>query len=733
MKKLVLLLFGLFFAVAMLSCTNGSDLSVDLDEFIGAPTQLSVDGTVLSWTAVEEARGYVIYVDDEEVDDTKDTSFDFSSMLADRMIFRVQTKAPRGMQDSALSASVAYVANKDEEIADTKVALAAAGMSVSDEFAEELVNKGMLASEVTDMADGFNDFLDAIDSASDIQEIYEAFDNFFGEVENLEAVVSAFVVSELPQIIQEQIDELESNILYWEQSKAYNPYNRDYYNSLIDQAQTELAALEDLLDEVNDNPDSIVLAITSTMEYFISVEEMISEDLVDSLMNISEVEEASDLNAAELFTVKEEVVNILRETMPSQEDMDLIFQVYDLLMLVSGTSSTVSSEVENLSGKLAVQAMYTIEAFINFLDALDEDYFNDLVGYLNGDYTDPMAMAEIAIMTIEYFDSFKSDNQTLLDTINEVFTDEEKEILYNDYLATLGDFTSDSGITSISFQSILVLEDSFGSAFDEMLDMFVERDGELLRQLVIMNSYRTYYYSEEYYNDALDEEYDTYREMTFNEDLTRIQFLEELAYVLQAGYKELSAEDYSTFLDVYLNIVVLQLTNGYGYYLDTLPDTSVFEEAITTLIDNSAEQQFELLTGFGDFVLEEDVFQLMTDFTTSMYVKNDSEYENYASFVIAIQLYDDFMTNANRDLVDEIEAAVILILMMDDIQDFIDLTDSDVTDMEDQINDLLDYLDDNASTINAMDWEDLSASDFTAIDDFQQDVTDIFIEISTIE
>jgi hypothetical protein len=149
--------------IALIGCNNGSTLDgLDFDEQIAAPTNLVISGEVLSWDEVADASGYYVFIDDEKVDTVRDNSFDFSREDGDRLIFTVVTKAPRGMQDSVHSVSVAYIKNKTQEVASMKTAVATSPLAFGDEFAEELVNKGMLASEYTAMMDALEEAAETI-------------------------------------------------------------------------------------------------------------------------------------------------------------------------------------------------------------------------------------------------------------------------------------------------------------------------------------------------------------------------------------------------------------------------------------------------------------------------------------------------------------------------------------------------------------------------------------------
>jgi len=222
--------------------SSASELELDMDEFIGSPTNLVITGTQLSWDAVPEASGYIVYANSLEVDKVSTNAYDFSSLDGDKLIFQVRTRAPRGMQDSALSASIAFVSNKTEEIANINFSLESHGYSdiLGEGFAQELVNKGMIGSEVESMLVSMDNLLLSFGTAETYPDYYALIDGFMSSFDNIEALVSAFVKTVLVEMLQEQIDELEDQIEYG---------SGEYF---IQQSQIELDAMQSLLDEIQE-------------------------------------------------------------------------------------------------------------------------------------------------------------------------------------------------------------------------------------------------------------------------------------------------------------------------------------------------------------------------------------------------------------------------------------------------------------------------------------------------
>jgi hypothetical protein len=737
----------MFLVLGVFGCnSDGSDLDINLDEFIDSPTNLRINGKVLSWDAVEEAKGYIVYVNGVEEDKVSTNSYDFSGLTGDKLVFQVQTDAPRGMQDSGLSVKIAYVANPEQEISAINEAMANMDdfiISSDPDFAVELVNKGMVASEFNEMVTAIETFNDATyveygGTPLTMTEYYSALNSLMAEMDNIEALVSAYVKTELLS------------------------YLYIYKADLGDQPEYAdvLASINELIYTIENNPDEIVISITTTIEYFISIEEMISNDLLSTLEDLALVEDPSELEVNDLLLVKEEVADILRETLPSQEDMVLMYEVYNVFLAMSGADMNQINSIENYTGKMAIQSLYSIEAVINFLDSLDQDFFTDAVGFLTSDdYTEAMAMAEVQIMVVKAYDEFRDDNEKLLDSINEVFTDEEKEIIYEnstgsyDYLEG-GMNTVLSGLANLDFQTIIYLQSTFEEGFDAALDMFVERDGELIRQITISEGFDFYYsYSEtEFINSATLEEYSNYTQARQARDLQEMDVMIETLYIVDAFANTINDADYDEVLNMLLSAIpVDELANELDM---NATDIQTIYTMIKIALDNSSNEQLDLIKELISFIVDQQVIQgykVVMEKSHTYYEAEygdnyiwggeyyEDDYSYYANSIYIAQVYDTFMTSARRDNVDVVVGAFITQLLVDANQSAINdvitsvygtgeyslgftLTDENVGYLSENLDSLLDFLKSELGDIADLNYENLSAADKLVIDTFEQEL-----------
>ena len=668
MKRIFALIIGLFVAFTFMGCnTDGSDINIDLDEFIANPVNLTISGTTLSWDEVEDANGYIVYANDEEVDKVSNTTYDFSKLSEDVLVFRVRTRAPRGMQDSSLSVSLAYVANKTAEVNNVRTVMQENQIQMTYEFSEELVNKGLLSEDLDGLLKEFKDFTEAMDTVDSFGDFMTALQGLLGEANNIEAIVSAFVKTELVDYLETEVEDLEDTL-------AYPPYWLD-----TDNIQRQIDAYNDLIDEIESSPDQIVLAITSTIDYLISIEVLISNDLITLVDKIAATEDISTLNVNELVDVKEELVSVLRESIPSEEDMVLVMQVFDLVSQMAGTSFDYSN-IDNYKGKIAAQTLYSIEAFINFLDSFEKADFEAFIAELNSEDEEEMQQAEIAIQFVKVFNKFYDNNQNLFDTIENVFTEAEREQLLNEYMdAVMDTQNTPVDLTGVlNFQQLINLQVIFEDSFSDILDAFVESDGEIIRQYVISNCFRTSYYPEtKYTNSALGIEYTNYTEYRVEREFNEIRLQRETVYLFNAYMQSISESEFNKIRAFLVESLFDGMkdalsssefpTNSFPF---TIAEVEALEVVITNGFDDINSDLYSVLKALFKYLVDEDIFDEMLDVqkdihnhfkqeygydyktTGGSYFTDD--YESYSNTVFYAKVYDGFMTSRNRGYIDSI-------------------------------------------------------------------------------
>lgn len=724
MKKIVLVFLLVVSVFALAACKRGgTDLDLNYDEQIDAPTALKISGNMLSWNSVKDAKGYIIYINDVKVDTVDTNSYDFSSEIEDRMIFKVVTEAPRGMQDSVASVTIAYVKNKDAEISAIIDYIIDNDMSMSDEFAAELVNKGMLADEFTTMMDGMKTLIDDMPYASDLDDMYQLLDEAMDDVTNIEALVSAIVKTMLPEQIDDEIYWLEQDVVYYTELLNQDwGWNADYYQSRIDDLNAQIEALKDLKAEIITNSDNVVQSIMVAVNYVMSVQSMITDDLIDGLMEISETEELQDLNVSEFILVKEEVVNILTETMPELKDVTVMIKTLETFSEYAYEMQDVEVSLPSSAEKMAGQMLMSMEAFIRFIDMIDEEFIETMKEIDNDNISDHHKQAKSATLLVTYFDQYKKDNQGLFDQINDIYSDEEKEAILNDNIQILEDQMEDMEVdVDLSFMTFEVLMDMqivFEDAFDDLLDAIVKSEGSFFMAVADMRELDDELYDKDYEN----RDYEEYYLMT---DVYGFKMLNEASVLIHAVVSGRSENDYelvSNFMVQY----VLEIGGISLGLVSNESDYEEFKEDFMTFYANTTTEQYDLIQSIVEYIDDNDVFlNVATDLEDAYLDDPEGRYDEmlYFSTVHMIRAYDDLMTRSNKSdlniIIDELEALVQTDLIDDNY---------DGDNLADDLREIMTYLDTVSGEIADFDVENLSYAQKGTIDDVIEEIRDILTD-----
>jgi hypothetical protein len=725
MKKLFLLFIMMFAVFGFVACNNGgSDVEISYDEQIAFPTNLSIDGKILNWNAVADATGYDVYVDGEKVKTVKTTSYDFSSLDGSRLIFTVVTLAPRGMQDSEHSVSIAYMANKTAEIAAMKLAVSTSDMPLTDEFAEELVNKGMLASEFEAMVDALKTFSESTDTIDNPTEAYTAIDTMMDSMVNMEAVISAFVKTMLPDLLDEQIASLESDITYY-QTMIDSGY--DYWGDFqdrVDEYNTQIDMLTELKTTISASQDNVIKTILFVFDYIMSIEEMVTADLITKITTLSETEGIEDLNVNEVVLIKEEIVNILTETMPLQSE----------LVLVINTLNSLAGLLENIEGveevgtivypeKMAGSMLLSFDAYIKYIDNFDLAFFTELKAIGTSNDSEYTMQAKIATLVITYFDNFLEENEDLLDEIDAVYTDEEKELMYNDAIAMLEDSLSEQGfspITDLSFLSfdlVMALEVIFDDAFNDLLDAFVASEGEILMLIAEMQEYEDEFWSLSYMEQDWDE-YD------YNSTIYQFKIMDQAAYLMNSIVSGRTQADFEEVRGLFIAVYKETIT----FFMEgaTFTEIQSTVAAIDAFLLNTTEEQYTLIQSIFAFVDEEDIFLDYANAYETLYADDfaamNSEDSMYFQVAFAIDAYNIYMTSANRANINAIIDEVVILLAADVF------ADAGLETYPGLVTDLLDYIDTIDAEVAGFDYTNLTTANKARLDEIMTEIETIVMQ-----
>ena len=497
MKKILFVFMAMFAVLGVISCNgkDGEDTTQILTaaESLDMPVNLSINETTktLSWDAVDNADAYAVYVNGALEEEVNGTSFDFSDVSGDRIVFTVKALSDGEYQSSSMSTTIAFVANKEAVVLALRTAMEANGMDMADPdaFAEELANKGMTAQDLDDMMDTM-DSMGAVEEMDDLSDIYGLIDSSMDDMdlEMIEALISSMIKVELPVQLQLQLDQLEAmdgECAYtaWNSTECYRYYD---YTQQIDQ-------LQGLLTFIEENGDQAVRSAMIVVEYVMTVQDGIETDIINNMESIVETDEPNAATITMMLTVKNDLVTLLKNNLPSVDDFTMMNTT---MMALSQALSQESMDISYLSIPKQSAAMHTsMELFFDFLLEIDEDYMTAMVDLMMDDSMDnakAFVKANLALV-----DRYLENNQTTFEQLDNLYTDEEKEAMYTELMISstintvlnmslilVGNTSSDIDVSDVrnivetyaDFESMMIISDMMNENMDQLLDDIIASD-----------------------------------------------------------------------------------------------------------------------------------------------------------------------------------------------------------------------------------------------------------------
>lgn len=719
MKKLFLIFTLLLTAFILAGCNSGgSDIDIDYTEVASAPTHLVITNKVLSWDQVAEADKYIIYVNGEVVATVKANSYDFSALTQSVLVFQVQTDAKRGYQNSGLSVSIAYVANRATEISQTQVLISSLIENSPNGFAEALVDKGMVSSEFEALIDELNAFMETAGSSEgDILVLSGALQTLIASNINFEALINAFLLF-VPALIEGNISDLNEEIVWYQYYiDQYGDYG-GYYQSQIDEYQSQILMYQELQSAIESSRDDVVLSALHTIEYFVSIVNQLDTEFFTTVQSFVNSESPAEFETSEIILIKEELAAAMLDNLPTMQDMVVLFELISALSSsVSGETSMVNYPTEN-----AAQALLSIEAFAKIIDTIDAAFVNDLKSfYIDDPDTYPI---EAMILTIKYFDIFQRENDRLIQEMRNVLSLDQQKALFEDYItAVIGLDEASIGISSnfidlFVFEDYYVLDDFAYDLMDPVLKWFVDTDGEILRLIYDSSS-----------QDPMGNATANYYEGLLNQ-------IEVMRYASQL-VTLISNDVPSDVANALSGIIASSLMLSNNPLLDSSKITdSEFENLYGDVRTNLESEMMTFITLINLFAKKTNSADLFDDwhdtevdintYATATFGINyydtdfysSSDIIGYARVILFAGFISDFLTNTNQNRVEDIMDMVFASLLLDDFLAISSMTAEEIQLLEARFTTNFDYLVSQSSKIKRYDAFNLIAAQVIEVESF---------------
>ncbi|MFO7968656.1 MAG: hypothetical protein ACQERX_01150 [Bacillota bacterium] len=702
MKKIFILFLAVFGMFGIISCsgddTQNTVEEINLDEQADIPTNLAITNTTLTWSEVEGVSDYRVYANGEIAADVTTNSFDFSDIEGDKIIFTVRAMAPSGMQNSNMSVTIAYVANRAQEVSGVKTVLSENNMDLfdSDGFAEELVNKGMTASEFGSMMNEYNLLMDEmVDSGTiDLSKIYDAISSFMDSMDRnqIEAFISPFIKFELRT-------QIEAAIADYEQKEDNYGYN---YQETIQMNQN-------ILDFLDDNVDEVIRSAMIVVDYIMEVETGISNELVGSFETIFEASSPDQVNIDLAVTVKNELINNLKDSIPELEDVVILN--YTIVAFMSTLSDEVVNSEEMNITKQTAQSLITIELLYNYVLAIDSSYIN---GLLDATQKTEYDMAEdIVILNLTLLDEFLEDNQTLIEQMDDIYSAEEKEEMFFDYqvmayanqIIMQSPDLNESDIpviktimeNNIDFNDVLTIQTVMDENFNAVLDALITSDFEVIKKAFDIASL-------DY--DDFDDYYSYYRTL---DELT-YEMQNEFVNLINPILQDMTVTEYQALIDLGFGYFIIQLETM--NLTDDIYDIEAYE-SIKAALDDTVGNQLGLLKLILAELDDEDLLLTISDLSTT-----NTEESAYELFIIIANSYISVYDNGGQGHLDAITAEIIATISDPDNMVEFNLTQTKVDEISSKLGTYFEDIYTQADVIKDYDSANLTNAEIIEIEDF---------------
>jgi hypothetical protein len=698
-----------FSFVALFACTETkNDSSEDTsqtseaDETVGTPTNLTVTEGILTWDAVTGAENYVITIDGNNYT-VNSNRFNLNELELEGELI-IQVKAVKGgsessvadvthtfvsldaLKDEVYEKALAYI-NEDYEpdmqesdfdfeyeyqsyLQISKLARAFAESSVNVSLTEEEITHAIEVIETFEM-DLNSESLVALAPAFDILEelnlsAYEMayivthmaseyitilLDTYNGET-NTEETTDVIVVDDSSTASGVVVEE---DPLVDDDATVSEVYDEPVYDPSLEMEEMieHLEALNELMEE---DIDAFIDGLEVVINYMMNVSGEVDADF---LQNIEDTINNTDFSITEIFVLKNEVVAVLEESLPSVEDFEKLYTLSVLLTeLIALDEEDEDVDYTALIHAQAVSTHYTNKLMIQFIKGVDEDTYNEIqtiianLMIIDEEYETQRIDIEVAVELVLYADqymrTFITENQTDFEQLNNAYENETVKTLmveslkesilesieqtYDPYEGELSKETVINMVNNIFdhldlYEQLNALSEEIGW---DIYDQFIETEGQIIIDFYQLTQ-----------SDPTAE--------TFPADAQTV-FTQLITY-LELG--ELTQEEFNLIVEAAYEIVKYPIMEETGYTeteMETISSTTLplLAEGLYTLSDFRMEllktldtqDSIENILSSTNPLTEDErlVAELIIALNTNLTTENQTELK-----ALITQIYDDVL------------------------------------------------------------------------------------------
>lgn len=493
--------------------------------------------------------------------------------------------------------------------------------------------------------------------------------------------------------------------IYDIRSTLYNLNNAFWdlhdYTRNLDQMTMLLERANDIIDLVDEDTEMFEEAIAIIFDFVLTLRESFPENvvtLIDSVIN----DEVS-LTLAEMILIKNELVALVSEALPAEEDFQLFYEV--LLMVGEvGLDNTIIDLQDHADylGSISYHSISLELVFIGSVEAADVETAMDLIEDLQMTYEesspldDPAPLIAALSFVRTYIDDFKTENSDEVAVLEALLNAEAFEPLFQEILTQLAVVATDQNPEELDM--ILYILDALTDEYDQLFalfdavqnvglalfDAFIDSDGSILSLI----------------GDTQNLE---------NPDMATIvstleSLIDEAALYHGVIHSALTSEN----IENVLSLLVVPAMAASGMYTDPS-----FETAVRALIPDIAQVIMNVL------MLEQDVFAGLNAMDIDTYIDQTlgfAEPVDLGSAIAIIHLFDALLTTENETLIDDtIDLVFTNILGNTTLQSALPIDPLELPNIRTDVESMVDDFITNIHMYAAIDFTTLSPEDEAAI------------------
>jgi hypothetical protein len=209
--------------------------------------------------------------------------------------------------------------------------------------------------------------------------------------------------------------------------KSYTEYD-------IEDMTNEIQMIEDAQAAIILNEAEMIGSLEVVFDFVLTFKNSVPQNVIDLL---DDAMLGDVLTMTEMMLIKDEMVLVLQAALPEVEDFEL---VYETLITIAGSTTDMDVTSYLAYASLVAQAEHaSIDLFLTLLGDIDEALITGGMTILDdaldefGEYdleNNPEVAIDFALYVINYIETFVEENQTKVDALTALYSDQIKEEVY---------------------------------------------------------------------------------------------------------------------------------------------------------------------------------------------------------------------------------------------------------------------------------------------------------------